>query len=48
MIDLDPASPDELQAIAALEQRLDFGVAQVFAVKADLHAEIQQRILAQQ
>ena len=48
LIDLDPATTDELQAIAALEQRLDLGIAQALAVQTNFHAEIQQRILAQQ
>ena len=47
-IHLDPASAEEMQAVAAGQEHFDLGGVETIAVERDLDGEIEQRILAQQ
>ena len=47
-IHLDPATANQLQAVAACQQGLQLGFAQALAVQRHVHLEVQQRLLAQQ
>ena len=47
VIDFNPTTADQLQALDTFEQRLDFGCTQTFTVKGEFHFKIKQGIHAE-
>ena len=47
-VELDPTPADQLQTVAALEQRLDLGGGKRLAVERDVHVEVEQGVHAEQ